>query len=113
VSIWRYVFDNEFMQRADIERLRARERSLSRSQRRRSSATNKRIEALEDEVGELTLLCRTLLTTLRESGHIDPAAFEAVMERIDLADGVADGQLRIEREEPEPEAPVRRRRRRT
>lgn len=111
MSIWRYVFDNEIWQRMDIERLREGERTRARSQRRRQTETKQRIGELEDEVEELALLCRSLLTALHESGHLDPAAFEEVMNRIDASDGVVDGRLTIEREKPAPQAPVRRRRR--
>lgn len=65
-----------------------------------------RIEALEDQVGELALLCRSLLAILVESGGVDPERFEAVLDRIDLEDGVRDGKVTEARPQPEAPKPV-------
>ena len=53
----------------------------------------KRIAELEQQLGEVALICRTLLTVLRESGQVKPEQFQQVMNRIDLEDGVEDGRV--------------------
>ena len=121
MSIWSHVFDNEFRQRADIDALKQKNAGSLNSARRaarKSKALEGRVEELEGELGELTLLCRALLTLLRQEGVIDPAALEAVMTGIDAEDGVLDGKVTPERERPQapkarkaPKAPRRRPRR--
>ena len=113
MSVWKYLFDNEYLQRADIESLRSAQQSRRRTHIRRSARAEKRLDVLEEEVEELTLLCRTLLTVLRESGTVDPAAIAETMRRIDLEDGVADGKV-SDRPEPTPnvKTPQSKRRRR-
>jgi hypothetical protein len=113
VSIWRYVFDSELRQREDIEQLRRRAEITRRHARIRSADVKERLDALEDEVGELGLLVRALIETLRAGGAVDAEALAAAMHRIDAADGVVDGRAgKPPPEAPDPPpAPVRRRRR--
>ena len=67
----------------------------SAAARQRQLATDlaKRIEVLEDQVGELALLCRSLLTVLREDGTVLPERLQAVMRQIDAEDGLVDGKV--------------------
>lgn len=111
MSIWNYVFDSEYRQRSDIESLKASALAMSRRSRRGNRELRERVEALEDEVAELTLLCRTLLSVLRQSGAVDPAAFEATSRQIDAEDGVVDGKVREPAARPKKRAPAARRRR--
>lgn len=107
MSVWKYLFDNEYLQRADIESLR----TANRRRVRTAGRAERRLDELEEEVEELTLLCRTLLTVLRESGTVDPSAIAETMKRIDLEDGVADGKV-SDRPKPEARPPQSKRRRR-
>lgn len=113
MSIWNYVFDNEYRQRSDIEDLKRRSQVTGRSQTRKAKELDRRVDELEEEVGEITLVCRSLLTLLRQSGVVDPTAFEAVMADIDAEDGVIDGRVTPEDKRPKsrkpPKAPARRR----
>ncbi|QDV83393.1 hypothetical protein [Planctomycetes bacterium TBK1r] len=96
MDFWDHLFDSDYKRRADIEKLK-------RSVRRRSAARShdiqqvdqqaKRIDQLEQHVGELALLCRTLLTVLRENRLVEPEQFQEVMNRIDAEDGVVDGMV--------------------
>jgi hypothetical protein len=102
MSMWNYVFDNDYLQRADIEALK---RSANHTSLKLHSATlkeDKRIEQLEQRVGELALLCRGLLTVLNESGAVKPEALHAAMAKIDAEDGVIDGQVTPEEKRPKP-----------
>ena len=117
MSFFTYRFDNGCRQRADIEQLREQARAKARGSRRRARKLEdqgERIEALEDQVGELALICRALLSTLRESGAIDPAQYAEVLARIDAEDGVVDGKVTPPAARPKAkEGPrVRRKRRR-
>ena len=69
--MWEYLFDSEWKQRTDIEALRAVQTKSGSHIRRRAKELEKRVEWLEHEVGELALLCRSLLTLLREGGVVD------------------------------------------
>ena len=106
MDFWDHLFDNEYKQRADIESLKRS--SLARKQgrmrdRQQVQDLQKRIEDLEDQVGELALLCRSLLTVLREDGTVPPERFQEVLQRIDAEDGVVDGK--ITPEQPDPDEP--------
>ncbi len=90
MSLWKYVLDTEWSQRSDIEALKQRADETRRKLLKRSVKTAERLEELETQVGELALLCRSLLLVLRQKGTIDPDALERVMVGIDLEDGVLD-----------------------
>ena len=92
MSIFRYIFDNDYMQRADIENLRARQAQQNRFQRLRQSRENMKLETMADELGELALFCRTTLAILMDKGIITQQEFVAKMEQVDMADGVKDGK---------------------
>ncbi len=111
MSVWKYVFDNEYLQRTDIESLKDANRRRRHRQTQSNARAGKRLEELEEDVEELTLLCRTLLTVLRESGTVDPAEIAETMRRIDLEDGVVDGKV-SDRPKPQVRSPQSRRRRR-
>ena len=99
MSIWEHMFDNEYAQRRDISELQSRTKRAARRQGRIVSRTQSeledvqaRAEQLEEEVGELALLCRSLLSYLRERGQLDMNEFIDVIQRIDAEDGVLDGR---------------------
>jgi hypothetical protein len=100
MDFWDHLFDNEYKQRADIESLKrsslARKRGRMRD-RQQVQDLQQRIEELEDQVGELALLCRSLLTVLREDGTVQPERFQEVMHRMDAEDGVVDGKITPEK----------------
>ena len=96
MDFWDHLFDNEYKQRTDIESLKrsslARKRGRMRD-RQQVQDLQQRIQELEDQVDELALLCRSLLTVLRENGTVQPERFHEVMQRIDAEDGVVDGKI--------------------
>lgn len=96
------------------EELRRRSVVRVRHAARRNRDTRERIEALEQEVGELTLVCTALLTMLEDSNLLDRKIFEQAMERIDAEDGAVDGQVTPAQNEQEPPIvpPLRSRKRR-
>ena len=96
MDFWDYLFDNEYYQRADIQSLKKQSLIWKQTQKRDRQQVNdqqKRIEELEDQVGQLALLCRSLLTVLREDGTVKPERLREVMDQIDAADGTVDGKI--------------------
>lgn len=100
MSVWNYVFDSEYKQRFDIENLRQSSQVARRRQNRNTRELKERVNELEHEVGELALICRTLLTVLRESGNFDEQTFQQVFHEIDAEDGVIDGRVTPEADRP-------------
>ena len=52
-----------------------------------------RITELEEGVGELALLCKTLMRMLLEKGVCTGQEINALMKQLDLEDGVEDGRV--------------------
>ena len=111
MTFWSYLLDNEYSQRKDINDLRDKSRVRARQLRRQAHKSKERLQNLEEQVGELALLTRALLTYLRENGGIDPDKFIDVLERVDLEDGVLDGKLGENPPPPTAPHPARRRHR--
>ena len=96
MSIFNFIFDSEWSQRSDIEDLKQKNIELASKlyQKRPGEATlEKKIHTLEQEVGELALLSKTLMRILMEKGVCTGQEFEALMHQFDLEDGVADGKV--------------------
>ncbi len=93
LGVFGYVFDSETRQRGDIEGLRAAGARLARRSAGARRQTEERLSELEQQVGELTLLCKALVATLHQRGGIDPAELEAAARAIDAEDGVVDGRV--------------------
>lgn len=108
MGFWDNLFDNDYKQRADINHLKqiASARRLSQIEATRNAREQEeRIEELENQVGELALLCRSLLTLLRENGTVNPEQFQEVFNRLDAEDGTVDGKISKPNTPPPPEDP--------
>ena len=99
MSFWKYVFDNDHMQRSDIERLNRRsdrQRRMSQRDRDRSRQRiedlNERVSELEQDLGSLQLINRALLATLREQPSWNEDIFKQTVYDLDLEDGKLDGR---------------------
>ena len=93
------MFDNDHLQRADIESLKSRSRrqlNLSRSSARRNRAKlsdlNERLDELEKEVGSLQLMNRALIAYLRQQDVWDDDTFRSLVYELDIEDGKLDGK---------------------
>jgi hypothetical protein len=64
----------------------------ARNRQERVSA-NKRIEDLEDEVAQLTIVLEAMIEKFYESGLLDGDVLAKKIAEIDLRDGVADGKI--------------------
>ncbi|QDV42408.1 hypothetical protein Enr13x_22530 [Stieleria neptunia] len=108
MDFWDHLFDSDYKRRADIEKLKraARRRVAARSHEiQQVDQQAKRIDQLEQNVGELALLCRSLLTVLRENRLVEPEQFQEVMDRIDAEDGVVDGMVTPQEPPDDPSQP--------
>lgn len=110
MSLWNHLFDSEWRQRSDIETLKSVSMRQSSKLRQQGRKAEQRLKDLEQEVGELSLICRGLLTLLEQQGTVDPQALQEVLHSIDAEDGVIDGRITPESAQPKL-APKRRRRR--
>src|SRR5262245_36067998 len=99
MGVWNYMFDNEWLQRADIEATRdalhtqARIGIRSRGEMRRNlQDLEARVDELEEENGVLALFVRTLQRLMIEKGVFSKDELAAALRAIDLQDGKADGK---------------------
>ena len=87
MSFWNYVFDNEFLQRQDIENLKARlANSAHRTHLARSNELH-RIQELESEMSGMVLYCQTAVALMIEKGLITREEFTKRMSEIGAATG--------------------------
>lgn len=102
MSVWNYVFDNDFNQRFDIDHLKEGIKELTSglgSMHSQAKSLADRVHALEQEMEETTLLLRALLSALRESGTVDPKLLGAVLQRVDFGPG---GEAGAKKKTPSP-----------
>lgn len=93
-----YMYDNEWIQRADIDNLQRSTMAL-RSKMVRDGG---RIRDLEQEIDHLTLINEALLRMLEKKGVILRDEFRALLVEVDLEDGVHDGKLARPADVPRP-----------
>ena len=98
-TIWDFVFDSEWRQRADIESLKQQANAVRMRMSRSAVHTEERVEHLEQQVSELALLSRALIAVLEKQGGLKAADLHEAMRSIAGQD-VLDGQAK-EREEAE------------
>ena len=91
MTFWSHLFDSNYRQRSDINSLQSRMRSARRQASWQERTTKDRIDTLEQQVGELALLCRSMFTALRRTGVLDTDQFEKALQEIDAEDGAVDG----------------------
>jgi hypothetical protein len=92
MGVLNYLFDNEWIQRHDIDATR---RAVAAQAIARAGAARRledRMDAIEDEVGQLALFVRTLFRLSVEKGSISKAEFLETARAIDAQDGKADGR---------------------
>lgn len=96
MGVMRYLFDNELLQRMDIEDTRDRldlQRRLDHTSRKRlRENVEGRIDQLENDVGQMALFLRTLFRLLAEKGAVTRAEVLEAARAIDAQDGAADGK---------------------
>jgi hypothetical protein len=103
-DIWDFVFDSEYRQRADIERLKDAARTTDFRMRREERQVEGRVEALERHVDELALLCRALVEALEKKGGLAADDLHAAMGS--LAQKKMDDELKSDLGKPVKPKPL-------
>ena len=93
MSVFKYIFDSEWSQRSDIEKLKVQAARSSKHAEFAKATQKARIAELERDVGELALLSKALMQIILERQLCTGEELEALMREIDLADGVEDGRI--------------------
>jgi hypothetical protein len=99
-----YLFDTDWDQREDIDNLAAHARRLRVDRARDKKAAEARLTALEGEIGEIALFCRTVVEVLIDKGVVDRKTFLERMRPIDASDGREDGKLARDKRAFPPES---------
>ena len=87
MGIFDYLFDNEFMQRADINSLRDEKRAMTRqlhAEERRSRELQVRVTELEVELEEIQLFSRGILRMLVEFDVCTAEEFSQSLKQVTL-----------------------------
>ncbi len=85
---------HEMQRLADVSGYLKIQSSLAEARHRQESlSANKRIEELEAEVAQLTIVLEAMIEKFYESGILDGDGLAKKIAEIDLRDGVADGKI--------------------
>lgn len=87
MSIWRFIFDNDFSQRLDIENLREKQTHLQENSSVARRKLVRRIAQLEEELEETALVLRVLKELMLEKGLCTDA--ELAQKLSDLSETMA------------------------
>lgn len=96
MSIYSYLFDSDWMQRADLNRLDEKAEALDArlwSERNRSDDVRLEVRELRRDVSRMLLAVETLQRVLADKGICSGEDFVKRMRAVDAEDGVVDGQL--------------------
>ena len=96
MSVFDYLFDNEWFQRSDINRLdrkaEAIEKRLWKSKDQARDAMRE-VQELRQDVSRLLLLLETTQRVLLDKGICTRDEFSRMLRAVDAEDGVVDGQM--------------------
>jgi hypothetical protein len=98
---WNYQW---WQQRSEINELKDQAQAARTRLDLNSRDHRTRVEALEQQLGELALLTRALLEVLHENGSVKNEQILAAMAKIDAEDGVVDGRVTPEKDRPKTPA---------
>ena len=96
MSVFRSLFDNDWFQRKDINRLEEETSSAAGrldSARDRTMRLEDRVTALEDNLAQLVLFNKTLLRMIVEKQVCAPEEFTNLFKMLDREDGTEDGKV--------------------
>lgn len=85
MSIWRYIFDSDWIQRSDIEALRAqqaRQAKTNTAKLTQLQKLEKQIQILEEEVSEAAMALRGMKELLLEKAVFSPADLEEKLSQL-------------------------------
>lgn len=91
MSLWKYLFNSDLLQRIDLDQLENRVREI-REHLDSSPAGAEQVPRLQDEVARLALLVEVLTRILFDKGIVTRDEYTTILHRLDAADGVQDGK---------------------
>ena len=97
MSLFRYLFDSDWMQRADLEHLDERAQELEArvwATHEKEKSVGLQVNELRRDVGRILLVVETLQRVLADKGICSEEDFVRRMRAIDAEDGIEDGRLR-------------------
>ena len=93
LSLWKYLFDSESRQRADINSLRAAAGVAAGT----ASSTSGKVDALRQRIERQELLLETMYRALIGRNIVTEEEFKDRVAQVDLEDGVEDGKIGADR----------------
>lgn len=97
MSLFRCLFDSDWMRRADLERLNEKAGELEArvlSTRSKSATLESDVAELRRDVSGMMLMLETVVRVLADRGLCSREDFVARMRAVDAEDGIEDGQLK-------------------
>lgn len=94
MSLFDFFFPEQ-AQAAHLRQLASSQRTRARSESRRRTASDQRLESLEDDVGYLALVLGALLRSVDEKGVVTREEVRETVLELDAIDGVRDGKLDV------------------
>lgn len=95
MSLFEVLLSAGLADHRSVARLRDAARLERRQRRRETYAAERRIDALEDDLGFVTLVLASLLCKLDEQGSVTQDDVRALVAELDDVDGVRDGRLDV------------------
>ena len=104
---WTRYLLHDFWTAAELNRMDHRASQMRRIASASRADLRQRIDELEDDLGRVALLTHALAEACVQSGVLRREQISAMAEKLDLADGVADGRLDLSGNRAPDEQPQR------
>jgi hypothetical protein len=101
MSIWRYLFDSDYLRKLDIEGLQDRANAAGES----VGQLKKQVEYQQKKLDAMELLLESLIGYLKAKGLLRKKELALLVQRVDLGDGYEDGKMGPDRTAKAPACP--------
>ena len=102
---WMRYLVHDFWTASELDRIDREMYARRRTEQRGRIELRQRVEELEDDLGRVALLARALAEACLQKGILTRNEVAAMASKVDLADGVQDGQLDPRRLSPPLDGP--------
>lgn len=102
---WTRFLLNDFFTARELNQAEEERRAMRRSLQRRNRTLQARVETLEDDIGRVALIARTLVEVVLQKNVLTRDELDALIEHVDGFDGKIDGRLSPSDTRPPPDAP--------
>lgn len=89
MSLWKYLWDDDYKQRDDINALQGAQAASDTM----TSRANRKLDRLEQRLNQLELTVHGIYRVLEKEGSINTAQFRELLVQVDLEDGREDGRI--------------------